>query len=100
MLRLASTFRNISCWELQRDSSIDAVVAFDAISALGSEEADIDSYVNEVVRVLKPGGAFVFLERGANTCSLKQDQNCCYLPSCFVPGICQRAGVQCLASGG
>lgn len=62
---------------MQKDSSIDAVVAFDAISALGSEEADIDSYVNEVVRVLKPGGAFVFLERGAKFLYYKQYQ-CCY----------------------
>lgn len=56
---------SLSKWDLQRDSSVDAVVAFDAISALGGDEAATDRYVSEVVRVLKPGGAFVFLERGA-----------------------------------
>ena len=50
---------------MQKDSSVDAVVAFDAISALESDEVAIDRFVSEVVRVLKPGGAFVFLERGA-----------------------------------
>ena len=48
----------------QKDDSIDAVVAFDAIAALGSDPAALDRYTAEVARVLKHGCAFVFFERG------------------------------------
>ena len=40
------------------------MVAFDAFHLLSCEPERIDMYVAEVARVLKPGGVFVFFERG------------------------------------
>ena len=48
----------------QADASIDAVVAFDAFHQLKSEPERIDTFMADVARVLKPGGVFVFFERG------------------------------------
>ncbi len=48
----------------QADASVDAVVAFDAFHQLSSETDRIDTFVADVARVLKPGGVFVFFERG------------------------------------
>ena len=48
----------------QDDDSIDAVVAFNPFQQLRSEQERIDTYMAEVARVLKPGGALVFFERG------------------------------------
>lgn len=50
---------------LQRDSSVDAVVSFGAIDALGGDGSAVERFAAEVARVLKPGAPFVFFERGA-----------------------------------
>lgn len=46
---------------------MDAVVSFGAIEALGGDGAAVERFAAEVARVLKPGAAFVFFERGATS---------------------------------